>query len=51
MLMVGVAALIAAQLLGIVGLVRPGYEVLTSLAMLILFLPPFVMVVLIALSL
>ena len=50
MLYVGLAALVAAQVLGIVGLVRPGYELLVAIAMLLLFVPPFLMAVAVFLS-
>lgn len=43
MLLVGIVSLIAAQVLGIVGLVRRGYELLVAIAMLVLFVPPLLM--------
>ena len=49
-LYVGAGALIAAQILGLVGLLRPGYEVLCALAMLLLALPAFGMAVLLVLT-
>jgi hypothetical protein len=46
----GAGALLAAQILGLVGLLRPGYEVLCALAMLLLALPAFAMAVLLVLT-
>lgn len=47
---VGLASLFAAQVLGIVGLRRPGYELLCSIAMLTLALPLLLMGVLLVTS-
>jgi hypothetical protein len=40
----GLGSLAAAQVLGIVGLRRPGYELLVAIAMLCLFAVPFLIV-------
>jgi hypothetical protein len=49
-LYIGAGSLIAAQVLGLVGLLRPGYEVLCALAMLLLALPALLMAVSLALT-
>lgn len=46
MLALSFASLIAAQLLGIVGLLRPGYELLVGMAMLVLAAVPAVIALL-----
>jgi hypothetical protein len=51
MLLAGLICLLAAQLLGIAGLRRPGYELLTGIGMLSLATVPFAMVVMLALQL
>ena len=47
---VGLASLFAAQVLGIVGLRRPGYELLCGMAMLVLAMPLLLMGLLLALT-